>query len=86
MPQPIVPPEPVIGRPKEWFKLLEESSDGLWYLVRTYRTKNGAYNSVYRRRHEELPPGRWEFRVGPHEGQQGVWARNLEGPRVGEDE
>lgn len=74
------------GRPKEWFRLLEGCGDGRWYWVRDFSTAGAAYNAVYRRRNEALPPGRWEFTSGPHGDKFGVWARNLDGPFVGADD
>ncbi len=83
-PTPMLPPPKV----EDWFELLSSCTNGLWHLVRVYPSAATARQvaSRERRREKNLTLGTWEMRYGPTSDGFGVWARNLQGPRVGEDE
>jgi hypothetical protein len=84
-PKAIPPPPPKV---EDWYSLLSECTSGLWYRVRVYPSAATARQvaSRERRRAKNLTLGTWEMRFGPTEGGYGVWARNLQGERLGEDE
>lgn len=80
-PRPSLPPKPY---EYEWTDRLAESDDGRWHLVAEFTSSGAARTTVWKERKRR--PANWEFRHGPSNGRYGVWARNLEGPRFGEDE
>lgn len=80
-PRPSVPPVNIY---ESWAYLLATHSDGLWYLIKEYSSSGTARTVASRER--QRAEGNWEFRHGKSPNGYGVWARNLNGPMVGEDE
>lgn len=80
-PRPSVPPVNIY---EPWSHLLATHSDGLWYLIKEYSSPGTARTVASRERLRT--EGNWQFRHGKSPNGYGVWARNLDGPRVGEDE
>lgn len=67
-----------------WAEILARYADGYWHLIKEYKSGGSARTVASRER--ARVEGNWEFRSGRTERGYAVWARNLDGPMMGEDE